>query len=68
MDKIIWATTVIAAFLLCLGVLYSPCQVHPKFLSNPLNSIGIIVSFIIISSGAFFLQVCQLHGWGFGVG
>ena len=58
------ATTVITA-LLCLGILYSPCQVYHKFLSNPINSVGIITPFVLISSGAFFLQVCQLHDWCF---
>ena len=65
MDKMFWATTVIAVLLLCLGILYSPCQAHPKFLSNPNNSVRIIAPFVLISSSAFFLQVHQMHSWCF---
>ena len=61
MDKMFQATTVIAA-LLCLGILYSPCQVHHKFLSNPNDSIRIFTSFVLISSSTFFLQVHQNVG------
>ena len=63
--KVFWATTAIAALLLCLGILYNPCQVHHRFLSNPINSTGIIVPFTLISSSTFFLQVHQLHSWHF---
>ena len=65
MDKMFQATTVIAVLLLCLGILYSPCQVHHKFFSNPIDSVRIIAPFILISSGAFFLQACQLYSWCF---
>ena len=65
MDKMFWATTVIAALLLCLGIFYNPCKVHQKLLSNPIDSFGIITPFILVSSGAFFLQECQMHGWYF---
>ena len=49
----------------------SPLFGHPfqllsdnhKFLSNPINSIRIIAPFVLISSDAFFLQVCQMHSW-----
>ena len=40
LDKMFWATTVIAVLLLCLGILYSPCQAHHKFFSQTMNSIG----------------------------
>ena len=63
MDKMFQATTVIAVLLLCLGILYSPCQAHHKFLSNPINSIGIIAPFVLVSFGTFFLQVLQMCGW-----
>ena len=63
MDKMFWATTVRAVLLLCLGILYSPCQVHHKFLSNPINSVRIITLFVLISSSTFFLQVWQMHSW-----
>ena len=65
MDKMFWATTVIAALLICLGILYSPYQVHHKFLSNPINSVRTITPFILVSFGIFFLQVCQMYGWCF---
>ena len=65
MDKMFWATTVIAALLLYLGILYSPHQVHHKLFSNPLNSTGIISLFSLISPGILFLQMHQMHGWCF---
>ena len=55
----------IAALLLCFGILYSPHQAHHKFFSYPLNSVGIITPFILVSSGTFFLKVCQMHDWCF---
>ena len=59
------ATTMIAVLLPYLGVLYSPCQVHHKFFSNPFNSTWIIALFILISPGVLFLQMCQMHHWCF---
>ena len=65
MDKMFQATTVVTVLLLCLGIFYSPVQAHHKFFSYPLNSIGIMTPFILVSSGAFFFQVCQMHDWSF---
>ena len=63
MDKMFWATTVIPALLLCWGIPYSSCHMHHKFLINPIDSVGIIAHFMLISSSAFLLQVCQMHSW-----
>ena len=61
----VWATTVVAALLLCLDIFYSPHQAHHKFVSYPLNSMRIVTPFILISSGTFFFQVHQMHNWCF---
>ena len=60
MDKMFWATTMIAV-LLCLGILYSPCQVHHKLFGNPFDSTWIVAVFVLVSPGIFFLQMCQMH-------
>ena len=66
MDKMFWATTMIAMLLLHLGTLYSPCQAHHKLLGNPFNSTQVIALFVPISPSIFFLQICQLQRWCFG--
>ena len=55
----------IAAFLLHLDVLYSPCQVHHKLFGNTFYSGGIIAPFIFITPSVFFLQMCQMHSQPF---
>ena len=55
----------IAALLLHLGILYSPCQVHHELLYNPFDSTQIIALFVLVSP-SIFLQMCQLHHWHFG--
>ena len=62
------ATTVIAMLLLCLGIFYSPHQVYHKFFSYPLDSVGIITPFILISYGTFFFQVHQMYNGALGAG
>ena len=64
MDKMFQATTIIAV-LLCLGVLFSPCQAHHKLFSNPFDSARIITLFILITPGVLFLQMHQTHDWCF---
>ena len=64
MDKMFWATTVIAVLLHHLGILYSPHLVHHKLFSNPIDSVRIIAPFVLVSSGIFF-KVCQMNSWCF---
>ena len=63
-----WATAMIAVLLLHLGILYSPCQAHHKFFSNPFDSAWIVALFVLVSPGIFFLQICQMHCWHSGGG
>ena len=63
MDEVFQATTMIAAFLLHLDILYSPCQVHHKLFGNPFDSASIIAPIICITPGILFLQMCQMHSW-----
>ena len=62
-DKMFWATAMIAALLLCLGILYSPCQAHHKFFSSPFDSTWMVALFVLVFSGLLFFQMCQTHCW-----
>ena len=68
MERMFWATTMITALLLCLGIFYSPCQVHHKPFGNPFDSAWIDTLFVLISPSVFFLQMHQMHCWCFGGG
>ena len=68
MDKMFQATTVIAVLLLYLGILYSPCQAHHKFLGNPFDSTQIVALFILVPPSVLFFQMYQMHCWCFGGG
>ena len=49
------AATVVAAFLICLGVFHSPCQMNHELLGHPLKNAGIITLWILnIASVLFF--------------
>ena len=58
------AATMVAAFLLHLSILYSPCQVHHKLFSNSFDSAGIIALFVFITPSVLLLQMHQMHHWG----
>ena len=60
-DEIFWAATVVAAFLICLGVFHSPCQMNHELLCYPFNSAGIITLLILIIAGVLFFLMCQAH-------
>ena len=49
-----WAATVVAAFLIYLGILYSPYQVNYKIFCNSFDSAGIITLLIFIITGILF--------------
>ena len=59
------AATMIAAFILCLGILYSPCQAHHELISDSFDSTRIIVLFVFIAPSILFPQMCQMHSWHF---
>ena len=59
-DEMFWAATLIAVFLLHLGILYSPCQAHHKLFSNSFDSARIITLFVFIGPSILFLQ---MHSW-----
>ena len=59
------AATMIAAFILCLGIFYSPCQVHHKLLGYSFNSTWIITLFVFITLSILFFQMRQMHGQRF---
>ena len=61
MDEMFQAATMIAAFLLCLDGLYSPCQAHHKLFGNPFYSTGTITPLIFITPSVLFLQMHQMH-------
>ena len=53
--KMFWATTMVAAFLVCLGVFHCPCQLNHELLSHPLDSTGVITLWVLtITSILFF--------------
>ena len=60
-DKMFWAATVVAAFLICLGILHSPCQAYHKLFRNSFNSAGIITLLVFIITGGLFFQMCQMY-------
>ena len=64
-DEMFQAATMIAALLLHLGILYSPCQAHHKLFHNSFNSARIIALFFFIATGVLFLQMHQMHSWHF---
>ena len=64
-DEMFRAATMIAVFLLHLGILYNPWQVHHKLFGNSINSTWIFTLFVIIAPGILFLQMCQMHSWHF---
>ena len=64
-DEMFWAATMIAAFLLHLGILYSPCLVLHKLFGNSFDSARIMTLFIFIAPSILFLQMHQMHSWCF---
>ena len=54
-DEMFWAATMVAAFLICLGIFHWPCQMNHELLCHPINSTGIItLGIVIITSILFF--------------
>ena len=54
-DEMFWAATVVAAFLICLGIFHSPCQTNHELLGYPLDSARIITLWIHIITGVLLL-------------
>ena len=69
-DEMFWAATVVAAFLICLSILSTPCQMNHKLLCYPLDSARIITLLIFIITSASFSSKCTKCTAGFlgGVG
>ena len=61
MDEMFWAGTMVAAFLICLGVLYSTCQAYHKLLCNSMDSARIVTLLVFIATGVLFFQMHQTH-------
>ena len=57
MDKVLWATAVVAAFLILLSFLHCLGQVHYKLLCHALNSIGVIAFSALSFVSAILFQV-----------
>ena len=69
MDEMFWAATMVAALLICLGILYSPCQAYHKPFHNSFDSARIITLLVFIATGVLFFQMHQMHsGLFFGMG
>ena len=60
-DEMFWAATVVAAFLIHLGILYSPCQMYHELFCNSFDSARIITLLAFIISSVLFFQMCQTH-------
>ena len=61
MDEMFQAATMVAAFLICLGILYSPCQAYHKLFHNSLDSAGIVTLLVFIVTSILFFQMHQTH-------
>ena len=61
MDEVVWAATMVAAFLICLGIFNSPCQAYHELFHNSFDSAGIITLLVFIVTGVLFFQMCQIH-------
>ena len=61
MDEVFWAVTMVAAFLICLGILYGPCQAYHKLFCNSFDSARIVSLLVFITTGVLFLQIHQMH-------
>ena len=61
MDEMFRAATMVAAFLVCLGILHCPCQLDHGLLGHPLNSTGTITLWVFAIASILFLQMCQVH-------
>ena len=48
------AATVVAAFLICLGIFHSPCQMNHELLGYPLDSARIITLWVLIIADVLF--------------
>ena len=60
-DEMFWASTVVAVFLICLGVFHSPCQMNHELLGYPLNSARIVTLWILIIASILFFLMCQTY-------
>ena len=54
-DEMFQAATVVAAFLICLSIFYSPCQMNHKLLCYTFDSARIVTLLIFIITGILFL-------------
>ena len=61
MDEMFQAATMAVAFLICLGILYGPCQAYHKLFHNSFNSARIITLLVFIATSILFFQMCQMH-------
>ena len=68
MDEMFWAAIIVAAFLIYLGILNSPCQAYHKLFCNSLNSARIVTLLVFIITGILFFLMCQIHRRLFGDG
>ena len=56
-----WAATMVAALLICLGILNGPCQAYHELFCNSFDSTGIITLLVFIISSILFFQMCRMH-------
>ena len=49
-----WAATVVAAFLICLGIFHSPCQTNHELLGYPFDPTRIVTLLILIIASTLF--------------
>ena len=52
--KMFQAATVVTAFLICLNVLYIPCQMYHELFCNSFNSARIVTLLVFIIAGVLF--------------
>ena len=52
---------VVAAFLICLGILYSPCQAYHKLFCNSFNSTRIVTLLSFVIDSILFFEMLQMY-------
>ena len=68
MDEMFQAATMVAVFLISLGILYCPCQAYHKVFCNSFDSAGIVTLLVFIAPGVLFFQMWKMHSRLFGDG
>ena len=60
-EEMFRATTMVTAFLICLGIFHCPCQMDHELLCHPLDSTGIITLWVLAIASILFFKMCQVH-------